>query len=106
MLSTDPLYLSDMYCRGFEAVVLDVRDGAVCLDRSAFYPGGGGLPADRGVLAFEGRETPVTAVRRDGFNGPIAVELRDLPAGLTATRGVRCCLARNLAGFVLLTFAR
>ncbi len=86
MLPTDPLYLSDMYCREFEAVVLDVRDGAVCLDRSAFYPGGGGLPADRGVLAFEERETPVTAVRREeaalwhGLDGPA-------PAAGTAVRG-------------------
>ncbi len=30
----------------FEAVVIDARPGAVVLDRSAFYPGGGGQPPD------------------------------------------------------------
>ena len=55
-LSTEPVYLSDMYCRDFDAVVLEVREGAVCLDRSAFYPGGGGLPPDEGVLVHEGRD--------------------------------------------------
>lgn len=66
MQPTEPLFLSDMYCREFDAVVVDARQDAVCLDRTAFYPGGGGLPADTGVVIAEGREHPVTAVRRDG----------------------------------------
>lgn len=65
-LSTEPLYLSDMYCREFEAMILVARGEAVCLDRSAFYPGGGGLPPDRGVLVHEGREYQVVGLRREG----------------------------------------
>ncbi len=64
--ATVPLYLSDMRCREFAAIVTAVAERAVCLDRTAFYPGGGGLPSDRGSLAHEGQEVAVLAVRDDG----------------------------------------
>lgn len=60
------LYLSDMMCREFTATVTDVGAHAACFDRTAFYPGGGGLPPDRGSLEHEGRELPVVGARRDG----------------------------------------
>ena len=46
------LYLRDAYLRSFEATVAEVRsdDGAVALDRTAFYAAGGGQPHDTGVL--------------------------------------------------------
>jgi alanyl-tRNA synthetase len=51
---TERLYLQDPYMRSFVARVLEVRDvggrPAAVLDRSAFYPEGGGQPGDRGVL--------------------------------------------------------
>ena len=51
---TERLYLEDPYLARFAARVREVRvlDGrpAVVLDRSAFYPEGGGQPGDRGVL--------------------------------------------------------
>jgi misacylated tRNA(Ala) deacylase len=46
--------------------VLDARPGRVLLQRSPFYPGGGGQPPDRGTLQWSGG---VTAVR--GFEGGI-----------------------------------
>ena len=61
-----PLYLSDMRCREFTATVSAVAERAVCLDQSAFYPGGGGLPPDRGSLAHEGGEAAVLGLRDDG----------------------------------------
>jgi misacylated tRNA(Ala) deacylase len=48
--ATDSLYLRDAYLRTFSAKVVAVRDGAVALDRSAFYPTGGGQPHDTGVI--------------------------------------------------------
>ena len=42
------LYQTDSYLREFEAQVIAVEGSAVALDRTAFYPGGGGQMADRG----------------------------------------------------------
>ena len=51
---TERLYYSDSYLRTFTARVIERLEyngqAAVILDRSAFYPEGGGQPADRGSL--------------------------------------------------------
>ncbi|MEY2414934.1 MAG: misacylated tRNA(Ala) deacylase, partial [Ilumatobacteraceae bacterium] len=49
-MTTELIYLRDAYLTQFDAVVVDVRDGAVALDRTAFYPTGGGQPHDTGAL--------------------------------------------------------
>lgn len=59
---TELLYLRDAYLTEFEATVTGVRDGALALDRTLFYPTGGGQAHDTGVLA--GRS--VVDVRKDG----------------------------------------
>lgn len=61
---TELLYQTDSYLREFEASVTEVReaDHAVVLDRTAFYPGGGGQPADVGSLAG----VLLAKIRRDG----------------------------------------
>ena len=59
---TDLLYLRDAYLAEFDATVVEVRDGAVALDATAFYPTGGGQPHDTGTL--DGHE--VTDVRKEG----------------------------------------
>ena len=46
----DALYLRDSELRSFSAHVVAARDGAVALDRTAFYPTGGGQPHDTGML--------------------------------------------------------
>jgi misacylated tRNA(Ala) deacylase len=63
MDTTEILAQRDAYVKDFEATVLavDTEGNAVALDRTAFYPGGGGQPADTGWL--EG--LPVTGIRRD-----------------------------------------
>ncbi|MEN9803162.1 MAG: hypothetical protein RIS41_9 [Actinomycetota bacterium] len=48
---TDLLHLRDVDLRDFEAVVVGVSGNAVALDRTAFYPTGGGQPHDIGTLA-------------------------------------------------------
>ncbi|HXN82740.1 MAG TPA: alanyl-tRNA editing protein, partial [Myxococcales bacterium] len=51
---TERLYLADPYLDRFRARVVAARDldgrRALVLDRSAFYPEGGGQPGDRGTL--------------------------------------------------------
>jgi misacylated tRNA(Ala) deacylase len=40
----------------FETAIVDARPGAVVLERSAFYPGGGGQLPDQGLLRWSGGE--------------------------------------------------
>ena len=59
----------DAYARQTDAVVVDVdpNAGAVLLDRTVFYPGGGGQPADTGVLeGAAGGSWRVTGARKRG----------------------------------------
>jgi misacylated tRNA(Ala) deacylase len=50
---TELLYQTDSYIQEFDATVtaVDPENRAVTLDRTAFYPGGGGQPADFGILS-------------------------------------------------------
>jgi misacylated tRNA(Ala) deacylase len=64
---TEALYQRDAYLRSFDAEVVTRHPDGVVLDRSAFFPGGGGQPADTGTLEHQGRQLPVTgSVRREG----------------------------------------
>jgi len=47
---TELLYLTDSYLREFEATITEVEENRVILDRTAFYPQGGGQPSDVGTL--------------------------------------------------------
>lgn len=61
---TTRLELDDQGLREWEAVVLDAGPDGVVLDRSAFYPGGGGQPPDHGVLLWQGVQTRIAGVRK------------------------------------------
>lgn len=50
MIVTDALFLRDAYIHKFSAKVVDRRDDTIVLDRTAFYPTGGGQPHDVGEL--------------------------------------------------------
>ena len=70
-MSTELLYLRDAYLKEFNATVVDVEltDGGcrVALDRTAFYPTGGGQPHDTGhLIGPGGAGLPVTDVRKEG----------------------------------------
>lgn len=65
---TELLYQTDSYIREFDASITSVFDAerAVVLDRTAFYPGGGGQPCDFGTLSVEGQTYPVEKVKKQG----------------------------------------
>ena len=61
------LAYTDAYARTIPARVVEADEGAVLLDRTVFYPGGGGQPADAGWLRTEdGGAWAVTGARKAG----------------------------------------
>lgn len=65
--ATRLLYYEDAYLREFEAYVLQVvEDGGrmgIILDRTAFYPTGGGQPSDKGVIEGDDGKAEMVEVR-------------------------------------------
>lgn len=64
---TDRLYSTDQYARTADATIVDIdpADGRVLLDRTVFYPGGGGQPHDLGELVLGDDRLAVTMVAQD-----------------------------------------
>lgn len=63
---TEFLFQTDAYLHDHEATVVEQRDNEIALDRSAFYPGGGGQPGDEGVLEVDGATVRIAGARREG----------------------------------------
>src|ERR1022692_2874974 len=61
---THRLELDDQSLREWQAIVLAAAPDGIVLDRSAFYPGGGGQPPDHGVLLWGGVQTRITGARK------------------------------------------
>jgi alanyl-tRNA synthetase len=64
---TRTLYYEDAYTQEFKAKVQRVIDNKyVVLNQTAFYPEGGGQPADHGTLKFHNRQTDVIDAQKMG----------------------------------------
>jgi misacylated tRNA(Ala) deacylase len=105
---THRLELTDQTLREWDATVLlaDAEQGIV-LDRSAFYPGGGGQPPDHGVLLWGGVQTRIEGVRKGDDLYLIPAEGDPLPPVGTAVRGAledvrRTSLMRTHSGLHVL----
>ena len=68
---TDDLYSRDGYLRSCDASVVQVRPGTIVLDRTVFYPRGGGQPGDTGVIRWAGGEIQVTDTTKSREDGEI-----------------------------------
>jgi misacylated tRNA(Ala) deacylase len=68
---TEELYLKDSYIKEFEGRVVKIEDSYVMLDKTAFYPGGGGLENDIGFLINERGEKINVIEAKRGENGEI-----------------------------------
>jgi misacylated tRNA(Ala) deacylase len=87
-LGTVRLELDDATLRDWDAQVLRVDDAGIVLDRSAFYPGGGGQPPDAGVLLWGGVQTRIAGARKTGDDVYlIPVEGDPLPVVGSVVRG-------------------
>lgn len=83
-MMTELLYLKDSYLKAFEATVVqhDLEQNGVLLDRTVFYPGGGGQLPDQGTLSNGLTQYRVSRVKRgnahiiDGDLPPIGCQVR------------------------------
>jgi misacylated tRNA(Ala) deacylase len=105
---THRLDLHDPSVREWDAVVINssAEDGIV-LDRSAFYPGGGGQPPDEGVLLWGGVRTRIVGTRRGDEQYLLPAEGDPLPPAGTSVRGAldderRTALMRTHSGLHVL----
>jgi misacylated tRNA(Ala) deacylase len=89
---TRELFLQDSYLKEFEAGVVKLEGREVTLDATAFYPGGGGQPPDKGTLGIGPVQASVVDVRREGgrvvhvLDRPIPDTVRDLRGELAWER--------------------
>jgi misacylated tRNA(Ala) deacylase len=65
---TELLYQKDSYLQEFNAIVsaIDPETHAICLDQTAFYPGGGGQPHDTGWINWDNSSRNVIRVKKIG----------------------------------------
>ena len=61
---TELLFHEDSYLKTFTAIVTDVSEHGISLDRTAFYPGGGGQPCDFGKFQSESQTLTIGRVRK------------------------------------------
>jgi misacylated tRNA(Ala) deacylase len=105
---THRLELADQTLREWDATVLDSSPEGVILDRSAFYPGGGGQPPDHGVLLWGGIQTRIVGVRKGDDLVLLPADGDPLPPVGTPVQGAvedhrRTALMRTHSGLHLLS---
>ena len=87
-MGTLRLELTDATLREWDAIVLAATDEGIVLDRSAFFPGGGGQPPDEGVLIWGGVQTRIAGARKTGDDVYLQpVDGDPVPPPGTAVRG-------------------
>jgi misacylated tRNA(Ala) deacylase len=108
-MGTARLELEDATLREWTATVLTVDpEQGIVLDRSAFYPGGGGQPPDHGVLLWGGVQTRIEGARYADDVWLIPAEGDPLPTVGTAVQGAiddprRTALMRTHSGLHVLS---
>ena len=65
-MQTNLLYYVNSYTKEFQGSVISVQGAQVALDRTAFYPGGGGQPADQGQLEWDSASARVLKASKKG----------------------------------------
>ena len=106
---THRLDLEDASIRDWDAVVVAVDpDRGIVLDRSAFYPGGGGQPPDEGVLLWGGVRTRIVGTTKGDDLYLVPHQDDPVPPAGTAVRGAldderRTNLMRTHSGLHVLT---
>ena len=88
---TEELFREDSYLKECDASVVAVDDGALILDRTVFYPLGGGQPGDTGKVTWNAGEAAIVDTRY-GEGGTIRHVLEEGSAQPAAGDSVRVVL--------------
>ena len=108
-MATQRLELDDATLREWSATVVGVDpELGIALDRSAFYPGGGGQPPDHGVLLWGGVQTRIVGARQGDDVWLIPAEDDPLPPVGAQVQGAiedvrRTALMRTHSGLHVLS---
>jgi alanyl-tRNA synthetase len=88
--ATEQLYYIDTYMREFDAKVLKVVNGEfIVLDKTCFYPEGGGQPADHGYFAYDGGvQAEVVNVQKIGKVILHKIKTANVPKEGSVVRGI------------------
>ncbi|MBD3303910.1 alanyl-tRNA editing protein AlaX [Candidatus Woesearchaeota archaeon] len=78
---TELIYMNDCYAKEFDAVVKKVDGKFIVLDKTAFYPQGGGQPTDKGKLITDGEEYTVMFAKKKGPDVSHEVDKEGLQTG-------------------------
>jgi misacylated tRNA(Ala) deacylase len=65
---TQLLFQTDSYLKELPASVIAIEEGALILDQTIFYPGGGGQPADEGTISWEAGAALIKSLKKVGDN--------------------------------------
>lgn len=82
---TRRLFHEDPYMRTFTAKILGIKNNYVVLDRTAFYPTGGGQQHDTGTMEICGEKYRVTRVEKTPSNVVVHILDREPPADCTGS---------------------
>ena len=78
---TELIYMTDCYAKEFDATITKVDGKFVVLDKTAFYPQGGGQPTDTGKLIKDGEEYTVVFAKKKGPDVSHEVDKEGLQIG-------------------------
>ncbi len=70
-MATEEIFRDDAYAKSCEATVLGADDAGIRLDRTVFYPMGGGQAGDTGTLRWDGGEVVIADTRKGDGPGEI-----------------------------------
>jgi misacylated tRNA(Ala) deacylase len=82
----EELFRQDSYLKEADATVTAVEDRGVRLDRSIFYPTGGGQPGDTGLLRWDGGEAKIVDTLKAEGNDVLHVLASDAPRPAVGTQ--------------------
>jgi misacylated tRNA(Ala) deacylase len=85
---TQDISKRDAYARQVDAMVLESEPGRVVLDRTVFYPRGGGQPGDTGILRWESGEARVTDTVRESGSIVHVIDGEVPPGGTMVTASI------------------